>query len=115
MLSYQHRLTKKEDFEAVYHYGSFFSLGIISLKVKKNNLSQSRFGLSIGIQFSKKAVARNKAKRQIRSLIKETLPRIKPGFDIVVMIKKNTPQSLDYNALKKDFMTILKKEKLIIN
>ncbi len=115
MLPYQHRLVKKEDFEAIYRYGSFFSFGLISLKVKKNDLSESRFGLSIGIKFSKKAVIRNKIKRQLRYLIKENLKEIKSGLDIVIMVKKTSSQTPSFTILAKDFKTILKKEKLIIN
>lgn len=115
MLSYQYRLTKKEDFEAVYRYGSFFSFGIIALKIKKTALSKSRFGLSIGLRFSKKATDRNKAKRQIRFFIQQNLTKIKPGFDIIIMLKKKPHQTISYVDLAKDFITLLKKEKIIIN
>ncbi len=115
MLPYQNRLIKKEDFETVYRYGSFFSFGLISLKVKKNNLPRSRFGLSIGTKFSKKAVIRNKVKRQFKFLIKKNLKEIKSGLDIVIMIKKTSSEIPSFSLLAKDFTTILKKEKLIIN
>lgn len=113
MLPYKNRLVKRKDFEAVYKYGRFFSFGVISLKVKENNLSDLRIGFSIGIKFSKKAVERNRMKRQLREIFKANLARIKQGLDIVVMIQKGERENIKSTELEKVVKEALNKGKLI--
>ncbi|PIU08589.1 MAG: ribonuclease P protein component [Candidatus Moranbacteria bacterium CG_4_8_14_3_um_filter_34_16] len=88
MLSLSNRITKNKDFEEVHKKGDFFSFGIVFLKIKKNNLGYTRFGISIGLKFSKKATERNKIKRKLRLILDQKFPSVKKGFDIVIGIKK---------------------------
>jgi len=88
MLSLENRITKNKDFEEVHKKGDFFSFGMIFLKIKKNKLGYTRFGISIGLKFSKKATKRNKIKRKLRLILAKEFPKMKKGFDIVVGIKK---------------------------
>lgn len=113
MLPYKNRLIKRKDFEAVYKYGRFFSSGGISLKVKENNLADSRIGFSVGIKFSKKAVARNRLKRQLREIFKTNLARIKQRLDIVVMIQKDKKEKIESAELRNMVKEALNKGKLI--
>lgn len=87
VLPKKYRLTKKKDFEKVFKCGYFFSEKFLSVKVAKNGLSLSRFGFIVSLKVSKKAVTRNKIKRQLREVIKLHLKDAKMGFDIVVMAK----------------------------
>jgi len=88
MLSLENRITKNKDFKEVHKKGDFFSFGMIFLKIKKNKLGYTRFGISIGLKFSKKATERNKIKRKLRLILAKEFPKMKKGFDIVVGIKK---------------------------
>jgi ribonuclease P protein component len=88
MLPYKNRLIKRADFEKVYKYGRFFYFGNVSVKAKENGLEEARIGFSVGTKFSKKAVERNRAKRQLREIFHKMLDRLKKGNDIVVIVKK---------------------------
>lgn len=60
----------------------------MNIKYSPNRLDVSRFTVVVGTKVSKKAVVRNKIKRQIRAIIYKQLPKFKPGFDLMFMVKK---------------------------
>ena len=89
MLPSENRLKKKEDFEAVYRYGKASSIDNLAIRFKKNDQRETRIGVVVGINFSKKAVERNRIKRQIRAILKKTLPQMRPGWDVVIIVRKD--------------------------
>jgi len=113
MLSYQNRLISKKDIEAVCRRGSFFSSGNVTLRVKKNEESGTRFGFSVGLKFSLKAVERNRAKRQLRESARQNIATIKKGYDIFAIVKKGQKMKQGAEELAKDFLEALKKGNLI--
>ncbi len=48
---------------------------------------ESQFGISISRKVSKRAVVRNRIKRQIKAIIREKLPHIQPGWQIVIVVR----------------------------
>ena len=107
MLAKQYRLQKDRDFESVFKKGKTLSDKFLFLKVKKNDLQVSRFGLIIGKKISNKAVIRNRLKRQLREIIKNNLFNIKPGFDIVIITKPEIINK-NYQEIKNDLEKLLK-------
>ena len=112
MLPKVHRIVKEKDFKQVFRKGKYLSQDLLNLKYVKNNLDKSRFGFTIGLKISKKAVIRNKIKRQMTEIIRHNLPSIKKGFDIVIMPK---PAIVDqnYQEIKKILVSLLKKTKIL--
>lgn len=111
MLPKENRIRKNAEFEAVYRYGKAFFCGKIAIKAKNNDLAVSRVGISVGLNFSKKAVDRNRIKRQIRAFFRQNLKKIKAGVDIVVIVqkgydKKNNPQKELIECLDKSGLFI---------
>ena len=85
MLKKYNRLAKTKDIDNVFKkgkssYGSF--LGVKSLD---NNLDFNRFTVVVSSKVSKKAVVRNKIKRQVREVIKQELLNFKIGKDVIVL------------------------------
>jgi ribonuclease P protein component len=107
MLSKENCLKKRKDFDNVFKGGKTIAGELIFLKVIKNNLDISRLGFVIGLKISKKAVIRNKIKRQLRGIIKENLSDIKPGLDVIIISK---PDIIDknYQEIKNDLEKLLK-------
>lgn len=85
MLPKKYRLVKKKDCEKVWRYGKSFFEEEIGFKALKNNLSASRFGFIVGTKVSKKAVQRNKIKRQLREIIRSKIKSIKTGYDFLII------------------------------
>ncbi|MBK4729500.1 ribonuclease P protein component [Oxynema sp. CENA135] len=54
----------------------------------------TRMGISISQKVSKQAVIRNRIKRQLRGACRELLPRIAPGWDVVIVVR---PQGRECN------------------
>ena len=113
MLSYKNRLIKRGDFKAVYRHGRPLFCAIIGLKVIKNSIGESRIGISIGIKFSKKAVERNRIKRQIREIFRKNIGKLKETVDIVVFVKKAECSTINTKELEKMITEALSKGKLI--
>jgi len=112
MLKKQHRITKDKEFEAVFKKGQIFFSPFFNIKIAKNNRDIARFGIIINNRISKKAVIRNKSKRQLRSIIKLNLPNIIPGVDVVIMAKPAITVT-EFAKLQQTFEFLLKQAGLI--
>lgn len=109
MLPKVNRLKHRHDFTAVYKYGTRRSDGTLTLIAKRrtneftkdspnapkrsNTSGQpTRIGISISQKVSKKAVVRNRIKRQIRAAWRSLIVRVSEGWDIVVVVKPPATQ-----------------------
>jgi len=114
MLPKKNRLKEKNDFNAIYLKGKFFSLGELSIKFAKNKHLESRIGFAIGKKYSKLAIERNRAKRVLRSAMFALLDNIKPGFDIIIMMtKKQSATPLKKDVVLQHLQKILAKNNLL--
>ena len=86
MLCKINRLKKEADFERVFKGGKSFREGFLFLKIKKNNLENSRFGFVVSKKNAKKAFLRNKIKRSLREAVRGEIKNIKKGIDGIIMI-----------------------------
>lgn len=102
---------RNKEFDRAFKLGQSFYSRILGVKAVDNDLSINRFGILISTKVSKKAVIRNKIKRQIRAALHEEMPRLKIGKDLVIIV---FPQILDKKFQEiKDFVILsLKKIKL---
>lgn len=116
MLPKAHRLTKQKDFDYILKNGKpLFSQSFI-IKIVKNNLTINRCGFIISKKISKKAVIRNKLKRQLREIIRQQLNFLKTGYDLIIIVKKNTNIiNKNYQQLISEINHLLKKAYLINN
>ncbi|EKD58949.1 MAG: Ribonuclease P protein component [uncultured bacterium] len=113
MLPKQHRLIKREDFAKTFSKGSFVSLyGGVSIKFTETGLPSSRIGFPIGKNFSKKAVERNRARRVLRAATFQLLRQLKPGFDIIVMIRPEY-KNIEFKKVTEDLRKIFAKANLL--
>ena len=79
-------MKKEADFEKVFKGGKSFREGFLFLKIKKNNLENSRFGFIVSKKNAKKAFLRNKIKRSLREAVRREIKNIKKGMDGIIMI-----------------------------
>ena len=106
MLPQANRLRKQKDFDAVFQRGRAAGNEFFNLKFHPNQQVVSRFGLVVSGQVSKRAVRRNRLRRQIIEILRAVWPNIKPGLDIVIVVK---PATLKINApeLKQSLLRLL--------
>ena len=96
---------KKKDFDNIFKKGKAIPGKFIFLKALKNNLNNNQFGIIVSTKISKKAVIRNKIKRQLREIIKQT--DIRPGFDIVIVTKLEIINK-NYQEIKNELEDLFK-------
>jgi len=112
MLSKKYILRKDKDFKAVFKKGKSYAYRFIRIKVLKNDLEFSRFGIIIGLKVSKKAVERNKARRRLSEFIRLERDRIKKGFDVVILTDSEIVKK-DYQEIKQAMFILFEKAELV--
>ena len=59
------------------------------IKIAENKIESNRFGIVVSKKIDKRAVVRNKIKRQIRHCIKENEKDIPTGKDMLIIVRPN--------------------------
>lgn len=112
MLSKSLRLIRAKDYQKVSRQGQSLVVDYLKLKYLKNNLSQTRTGLIVGLRISKKAVQRNKIKRQLRAIIYKLQKNLKGGYDLV-LIPSPAINQIKYLQLQTTLIKLLSKASLL--
>ena len=114
-----HRLRNRQDYRAVYEQGiRRYSPHLTVIAFKKENplgavsTTATMFGISISKKVSKKAVIRNRIKRQIKGVIRSKLQAIAPGWKVVIVVK---PKAIEcnYEHFLRELEKLLKETKII--
>lgn len=112
MLPFKNRLKKNKEIKQVFDNGKKFQQGLLILKTINNSLEQSRFAFIAPQRLFKKAVVRNKIKRQLREIIGLNIKEIKTGKDVVVIASLGF-DTKDFQQSKEDLEKLLLKAKLM--
>lgn len=113
MFSQEHRLRHEKDIKALFVKGKS-AFGIhLAVKYRPNRLDVSRFAIVIGTKVAKRAVVRNRLRRQIRGIISKHLTEITTGFDIAILPKKEAigKKSLE---LENEILTLFKRKTTLL-
>lgn len=102
------RLKSRHDFQAVFREGirrhsSHFTLRALkpqspktpSLDTAANNIGivGTKIGISVSTKVSKRAVVRNRLKRQIAAALHQLIPKLAPGWRLVIIVKPTATES----------------------
>ncbi|MBU1255868.1 MAG: ribonuclease P protein component [Patescibacteria group bacterium] len=112
MLPRKYKLKRDNNFKKVFKQGRYCQENFIRVKFLKNNLEFSRFAFVVGLKISKKAVQRNKIRRQLEKATQLVFNQIKINFDLVIMVEPEIIKN-DYQAIEKELINLFKKIKLI--
>ena len=105
-------LKNSESFLEIISNGQKFTAsGLTFYFLKKNDLNDSKFGISIK-KITGNAVYRNKLKRQIKNLLRLNQEEIK-SFDIVVINYQKRSTPIEYSELELIFKKFFKNLSLI--
>lgn len=113
MLPKKYRLKHKKDFEAVFKQSKEVQYNGFVLRVKFTQNPTSRFGIIISGKVVKRAVRRNKLRRQIYEIIRTLMPKLKGPIDVVFIVK-STPEKIDFITLQNIIKTLFRKLNLMI-
>lgn len=112
MLAKNNRLHKDKEIKSLIHKGQTFFLPEFVIKYQRNQTESKRFSFVISTKVDKKAVVRNRLKRQLREVARRLLPDINPGFDILIIAKKQA-LDLDFEKLSKQISFSLVKARVL--
>ena len=112
MLKKNNRITKNKEFDTIFKGGRGAYSQILGIKAVQTDKETSRFGILISTKVSKKAVVRNRLKRQIREIIKQKLEKILPGRDCVIITLPQIKEA-DFAQIEEAINFCLKRLKLV--
>jgi ribonuclease P protein component len=111
MLPKPYRLKHRRDFGLVYQRGIRCNADALGLRAYQRSqpidrLSCPRIGFSISQKVSKRAVVRNRLKRQLRAALRQWLPELAQNWDLVIVVYPN--------GLKCDYEEFLRQLKQLL-
>jgi ribonuclease P protein component len=131
-----HRLKNRQDFAALFRKGMRCTTPHLTLRAlrqsanlesRKQKLSRSsvaataaqgndvainqsqlpsRMGISISQKVSKRAVIRNRIKRQLKAAFRQLLPKVAPGWILVIVVKPEATKC-DYHQFLQELEQLL--------
>ena len=113
------RLKNRHEFQTLFREGnrlksSHLTLRALRLHPSGISTGATRIGISISTKVSKRAVIRNRIKRQILAAFRSLLPQIAPGWSLVVVVQ---PQAIlskcDYQQFLQELEQLLAKAEVM--
>jgi ribonuclease P protein component len=105
------RLTHSTDFKRVRRSGKSYAHPLIVLVVLPAEGERTRFGVTAGRSVGN-AVQRNKAKRLVREALRSLLPKVRPGWKII-LISRNPILNANLTEIYICLVQLFYKAKLI--
>lgn len=109
MLARPNRLTRQRDFSSLYQRGQRLGSPYFLIRVGPNRLSNVRVGVVISTKVAKRAVDRNRHKRQVRAVVREVLAKLPAGWDILITVRQATPDHTAWPAFREELRNLLKR------
>lgn len=102
---------KKGDFGKIFYSGETVQNSFFFIRWLKTDQKLSRFAVVISSKVSAKAIVRNKIRRRAQAVLRNSIPKVKTGFDIIILAR---PKVKDQNfiQLEDSLMELLKKANL---
>ena len=113
------RLKNRHEFQTLFREGNRLKSSHLTLRALRLHSSgiitgATRIGISISTKVSKRAVIRNRIKRQIRAAFRSLLPQIAPGWSLVVVVQPEAVLSkCDYQQFLQELEQLLAKAEVI--
>jgi ribonuclease P protein component len=108
----KHRLTKRAYFERVYRYGkSTANHQFVVYYMKRAGEEPFRLGVSVSKKLGN-AVVRNRVRRVIKEIVRLNADRIAENYDLILIARKPVIE-MDYKAIEKSLLHVLKKAMLL--
>jgi len=111
-LNHAVRLRKNSDFQRLRQQGRSIMSPLLILAWMPNDVVRTRVGFVVSKRISKRAVDRNFIKRLLSEAMRDVLPRLPGGLDIVVSARQEANMA-DLRTFKQDLFTLLRRAKLL--
>jgi len=112
MLTRTNRLSQESEITTTKRNGRAVYNSFFKIKYLISDKNDSRFAVVVSTKVSKKAIQRNRLRRQCLEIIRLNLKNIKPFYNVVVWVNQKTIDA-DYSDLEQQLMSLFKKARLI--
>ena len=107
-------LLKSKDFNKVYKKGAAGRSNGVVLYCLANTLGHNRLGFSIGSKNIKRATSRNRIRRLFKEVYRKSKGRLKSGFDIVIVVRKDISATISYDSAEAALLKLAKEAKFAV-
>lgn len=107
MLRKEWRICRGKEYSGIYKTGRRFTGQYMIVFLKENQLTRNRFGIVTSKKIGN-AVIRNRAKRQIRAVIRKNLNDLPQSYDMVVVARFSIKAKV-FDLIEKDFLRVIRK------
>jgi ribonuclease P protein component len=105
-------LKKQNDFQNVFNRGNVFGNKVFAFYFVKNQMEENRIGIIVSKKVSKKAVVRNRLRRQIREAYRLNEEQFVKGYDFI-LIGKQSLLDIGYTEIEKSLKHLFYKKNLM--
>lgn len=98
-----------QEFNDIIQNGNCIRNPYYNIYIRKNDLSNSRFGIAVGKKLGN-AVFRNKMKRRLRMILTEHKKEFSNGYDYIIIMKEKTKLA-NFKELNDMLSDLLKKRR----
>lgn len=115
MLKKENRLKKEKDFNRIYKgLKPIYSKNLVLRVGFVHDVNKApKFGFIVSNKINKLATERNALKRQLREIVQKKLPKLKNGFNAVVMVKQDFDKPYDQEVIREQIGQLFKKANLL--
>lgn len=113
MIARELRLRRNADFERVRARGRSWSSRTVVLSAVENGTGGNRYGFAAGKRIGG-AVERNRAKRLLREAARVLHPRLRQGFDIVVIARNSVGPGTTAAEVASDLERVAERSGLLL-
>lgn len=106
------RLRRSSDFKRVRQTGKAYTHPFVVLSVLPNEEDQLRIGITASKAVGS-AVERNRAKRRLRAVVDGLLPRLRAGWDVVLIARKPA-LTADFGDLSQSVQELMNRARLFV-
>ncbi|MCY7406196.1 MAG: ribonuclease P protein component [Alkalinema sp. CAN_BIN05] len=113
------RLKQRQDFDRVYQSGKrrrATGLHLVILRASRvlgsSEVLPIQVGISISKKVSKRAVVRNRIKRQLKAIVRQLLPRLESGLRIVILVRSEA-LTYEYGEFLQELEQLLVKAEVL--
>lgn len=104
IVKYTVSLKQNRDFRALYARGRSAVSSCLAVYCRKSRLPYNRLGITVGGKLGN-AVVRNKVRRRIRELYRTNEDRLRAGYDVVIVARKQAV-FVSYGTLERSFLKL---------